>query len=128
MPPIQHDDDAVLRALSRLESKVDTVDGKIDGVRGEVGHIRERTAVMESQLLGLRASVDGLDSRVRDLEQERPTLTSVTNLETRFAKMSEEIQELKTARSRQAGILVGISLVAGFIGYLLNLVVAAFHG
>lgn len=123
----EHIDDAVLRTLARLESKVDTVDTKIDGVRSEVGHIRERTAVMESKLGGLEASVGDLNTRVRELEEDRPSREMITDMKSTSTKLTEDMGELKSWRQRQMGIWVGISLVAGLIGYLLNLAVAAFR-
>lgn len=123
--PRSVDVDDVLRLLTRLESKVDNLDAKLDGVRSEVGHIRERTAVMESKLGGLEASVGDLSGRVRELEEDRPSREMISDMKATNQKLTEDMGEIKSWRSRQMGIWAGISLVAGLIGYLLNLVVAA---
>lgn len=124
----EHNDDAVLQALARVEHKVDIVDGKLESVRGEVGHIRERTAVVESQLGTLQTGITDLSGRVRDLETNRPTREAMSELKGQVTQISDELEDVKSSRSKAVGIWVGVSAAAGVIGYILNLVITSIRG
>lgn len=52
----------------------------------------------------------------------------MSELKGQVTQISDELEDVKSSRSKAVGIWVGVSAAAGVIGYILNLVITSIRG